>query len=74
MKDHITELQSEIEKLKISLSQSEKKTHSMEIERNAERNKCINLNAELNNTLNLHEKEVVMRLKFEAKINEMQAV
>lgn len=74
MKEHIAELQGKISSLKTALGESDKKCHNMEIERNAERNKCTNLTDELNNTLNLHEKEVVMRLKFEAKINEMQAV
>lgn len=73
MKDQINELNVEMDKLKITLSESEKKCYNMELERNTERNKCVNLNHELINTLVLHEKEVVMRLKFEAKINEIQA-
>lgn len=74
MKDQISELNSEVDKLKLKLTEFEKKAHNIELERNSERNKNQELVKDLENTLVLHEKEVVMRLKFEAKISNMQAV
>lgn len=74
MKDQITELKSELDKLKHKLSDIETKNRKLEMERNSERNKNQDLITDLENTMLLHEKEVVMRLKFEAKISNMQAV
>jgi len=44
------------------------------MERNSFIVKNQDLVTDLENTMLLHEKEVVMRLKFEAKISNMQAV
>lgn len=74
MKDQITELKSEVDKLKQKLTDIEIKNRKLEMERNSERNKNQDLITDLENTMLLHEKEVVMRLKFEAKISNMQAV
>lgn len=74
MKDQISELNSEVDKLKHKLSEIESKNRKLEMERNSFIVKNQDLVTDLENTMLLHEKEVVMRLKFEAKISNMQAV
>lgn len=60
-------------KLKRALSDTQSKLETCEAEKNKENQIRLSLEDELQSTVRMHEKEVNMRLKFEAKLNNLSS-
>mmetsp|Transcript_105516 Transcript_105516/g.227433 ORF Transcript_105516/g.227433 Transcript_105516/m.227433 type:complete len:111 (+) Transcript_105516:454-786(+) len=72
--DEIHGLHAQNEELTSNLQATKSALEKTEAELNKERNLKISINNELTNSIQMHEKEVSMRLKFEAKLNNLSSM
>lgn len=72
--DEINNLKIQNNDLTQSLQNTKSQLEKIEAELNKERNLKISINNELLNSIQMHEREVNMRLKFEAKLSNLSSM
>jgi len=74
LKDEINLLKNNNNDLTNSLQKTKNELEFLEAELNKEKNLKNSISNELQNSIQMHEKEVSMRLKFEAKLNNLSSM